>query len=215
MPDLDEKLPDIGFSVEELQYLLSVAPGESGATSGEMLNVGPVPPVDETLLVGGAALLARGQLVLDDDGRFAPVDAALVVAFILTTATRWTSITGATEDTADTGAYIESPSGGLLAQPRTLGTWWFVFLDPAAPPAEILVETVMGLIGEAKTSGALARTITADDDRSFSVRRTGDGWAHAYGATGSEMPDLISMQSTREQVSLDLAAFIARFPAAP
>src|SRR5690606_13982815 len=100
----------------ELEYLLSIAPGPSADRSAELLRVEPIPSVDEAILTGGAALLARGQLELVDGGEFKPVDAALVIAYILTNAIRWTSISGATEDAADLGVFIESPHGGVLAQ---------------------------------------------------------------------------------------------------
>lgn len=207
-----ERVPDTGFSVEELQYLLSIAPGEIADRSAQVLNVGPVPSVDETILVGGAGLLARGQLEFRDGGEFQPVDAALVIAYILTNATRWTTITGATGDTADLGVFVESPSGGLLAQPRTLGTWWFVILDPASVPAEIVIASVMGMATQGEKTGVVAQTATLEHDRTFSVRREGATWGFAYGATGAPQPEQLSETATTDELVIELASFVAYFP---
>ena len=207
-----EQVPDVGFSVQELQYLLSIAPGASADKSAEFMNVGPVPSVDDSILTGGAAILARGQLELLDGGTFAPVDSALVIAYILTNADRWTVIRGATEDSADLGLFIESPNGGLLAQPRTLGTWWFVILDPAALPGEVLIGTVMGMAHSAETSGVLAQTVTTGHDRTFAVRRTPEGWGYAYGAAGDGAPDRLEENVREDEVLIELASFIAYFP---
>src|SRR5690606_31596126 len=70
-----EQVPDVGYSVAELEYLLSIAPGASADRSAELLRVDPIPSVDEAILTGGAALLARGQLELVEGGEFKPVDA--------------------------------------------------------------------------------------------------------------------------------------------
>ena len=72
--DHQRQVSDVGFSVEELQYLLSVAPGSSADRSADLLNVAPVPSVDETIVVGGATLLSRGQLEFIEGGQFQPVD---------------------------------------------------------------------------------------------------------------------------------------------
>jgi len=207
-----EQVPDIGFSVAELQYLLSIAPGPQADKSAEWLNVGPVPSVDDTIMNGGAALLTRGQLEFLPGGEFKPVDAALVVAFILTNAVRWTRISGATDDAADLGVFIESPHGGVLAQPRTLGTWWFIILDPAAVPSEIVVSSAMGLAHEGERTGVVVQTATLTADRTFSIRRDGAGYGYAYGDTGNESPDLHSESAAIEKLLADLTTFVTDFP---
>ena len=211
-PETYESVPDIGFSVEELQYLLSIRPGAAADMSADVLNVGPVGTVDDTILVGGAALLARGQLEFVPEHGFKPIDAALVLAYVLTNAERWTIISGATEDSADAGIYVEAADGAILAQPRTLGTWWFVILDPAVPSAEILVGTVMGMADAAEEAGVLVQTRTADDDRTFSVRRRGTDWAYAYGPTGSATPEAQVDNAAMSDIVAKLASFIAHFP---
>ena len=205
-------VPDVGFSVEELQYLLSINPGSAADRSAEILNVAPVPSIDETILVGGAALLARGQLEFVEGGEFTPVDAALVVAYILTNATKWTVVTGAAEESGDLGIFVESPQGGLLAQPRTLGTWWFIILDPAAPPTEIFLGTVMGMATIAPTTAVVAQTVTDDADRTFSLQRNDGAWAYAYGTSESPTPDRIVEEAAEEDLLVEVASFYAYFP---
>jgi hypothetical protein len=204
-----DEVPDIGFSVHELHYLLSISPGESADRSAELLNVAPVPSVDESILIGGASLLTSGRLEVLDDGSFAPRDAALIVAFILTTADRWTLITGATDTAVDLGVFIESPSGAVLAQPRTLGTWWFVLLDPSAEPGEVLVDTVFGLADAAEHSGVTVRTGTRTDDRTLSVRRLRDDWAYGVGQSDRDTPDELVESVSRPVVEAAVRAFIA------
>ena len=130
----------------------------------------------------------------------------------MASSSRWTIIAGLTENASDMGLYIESPEGGLLAQPRTLGTWWFVVLDPMAPPAEILLGTVMGMVNDATITGLLARTITAEADRTFTVRRTADELGCAYGDTGAETPEALSEQAGQEKLITELASFIVYLP---
>lgn len=210
--DVPNGSADIGFSVHELQYLLGISPGESADRSAELLNVGPVPIVDETILVGGASLLSSGRLEMLGDGSFRPTDAALIVAFVLTTAHRWTVITGATEDSVDLGVFIESPSGGVLAQPRTLGTWWFVLLDPTAAPGQVLADTVFGLADQSEHTGVTVRTGSQMDDRTFSVRRQGDLWAYGQGRSSSDEPDELLEDVSRDRVMPAVRAFIEEFP---
>lgn len=216
--DGQEQVPDVGYSVAELEYLLSISPGASADRSAELLRVDPVPSVDETILTGGAALLARGQLELVEGGEFKPVDAALVIAYILTNATRWTSISGATEDAADFGLFIESPHGGILAQPRTLGTWWFIILDPASAPTDIIAGSAFGLSDEGELSdggekvGVMVQMSTLTVDRTFSFRRDGTEYGFAFGDTGSEQPEKLVDTADAEQTLTGLVSFVTSFP---
>ena len=203
-PDVD----DIGFSVHELQYLLSISPGDSADRTAELLNVAPVPNVDETILTGGASLLSSGRLEISAEGFFRPKEAALIVAFILATSHRWTIITGATDDAVDLGVFIESPSGGVLAQPRTLGTWWFVLLDPEADPGQVLVDTVFGLADAASRTGVTVRTETRTGDRTFSVRREADEWTFGVGPSDSDSPERLVENIPRAPAVQALREFI-------
>lgn len=208
-----EHVPDIGYSVAELEYLLSVAPGASADRSAELLNVAPVPSVDETILTGGAALLARGQLEFIEGGEFKPVDAALVVAYILTNAIRWTSISGATGDAADLGLFIESPHGGVLAQPRILGTWWFIILDPASVPADVIVRSAFGFAEQGDSMGVMVQMMTLEESRTFSFRKDGKDYGYAFGDTGSPEPEKLAEDVGVEETLTDLVAFINGFAA--
>ena len=209
---VQEQVPDIGYSVAELEYLLSIAPGASADRIAELLGVAPVPSVDETILTGGAALLARGQLEFIDGGEFKPVDAALVIAYILTNAVRWTSISGATEDAADLGVFIESPHGGVLAQPRTLGTWWFIILDPASVPSDIIARSAFGLAEEGEKSAVMVQMATLAEDRTFSFRQEGSDYGYACGATGGEEPEKLVEGVGAEQALTELVSFVTHFP---
>lgn len=208
-----EKVPDVGYSVAELEYLLSIAPGAAADRSAELLRVDPVPSVDETILTGGAALLARGELELLEGGEFKPVDAALVIAYILTNAVRWTSISGGTEDAADLGLFIESPHGGVLAQPRTLGTWWFIILDPESAPADIVARSAFGLTEEGEKSGAMVQMMTLEVSRTFSFRKDGKDYGYAFGDTGSSEPEKLAEDVGVEETLTELIAFINGVPA--
>ena len=133
---------DIGFSVHELQYLLSISPGDSADRTAELLNVAPVPNVDETILVGGASLLSSGRLEISAEGSFLPTEGALIVAFILSTSHRWTVITGATDDAVDLRAFA------------------------ATAPAKVAL--VLGAEGEGLTAAA----ISAPEPTGIDVRPT-------------------------------------------
>jgi len=206
-----EQVPDIGYSVAELEYLLSIAPGAAADRSANILNVAPVPSVDETILTGGAALLARGELEFLPGGEFKPVDAALVISYILTNAIRWTVITGATEDASDLGVFIESPHGGVLAQPRTLGTWWFIILDPASEPKEIITRSAFGLMEDGAEAAVLVQMMTLTEDRTFSFRREDKNYGFAFGATDAEQPEKLVDSVDAEQALTELVAFITDF----
>lgn len=208
-----EEVPDVGYSVAELEYLLSIAPGASADRSAELLRVDPVPSVDETILIGGAALLARGELELLEGGEFKPVDAALVIAYILTNAVRWTSISGGTEDATDIGVFIESPHGGVLAQPRTLGTWWFIVLDPESAPVDIIARSAFGLAEEGEKSGVMVQMMTLEVSRTFSFRKDGNDYGYAFGDTGSSEPEKLAEDVGAEETLTDLVAFINGFAA--
>jgi len=185
-----------------------------------MLDVGPVMPVNETLFVSNAALLARGQLVVGEGGRFTPVDTAFVFAFILTTATPWTSVPGVTEDTIDTGAYLESPSGGLRAQPRTARCSRNLEHSVRAGssssilqcPAKFLVSAVIGMADAVDEAEVLLQTMTANDDRTFSVHHRAAGWVYPDGPTGSAVPDAQGDAAAVSDMLTDLASFTADFP---
>jgi hypothetical protein len=209
--DEQEQVPDIGYSVAELEYLLSIAPGAAADRSANILNVAPVPSVDETILTGGAALLARGELEFLPGGEFKPVDAALVVSYILTNAIRWTVITGATEDSSDLGVFIESPHGGVLAQPRTLGTWWFIILDPAAEPKDIIARSAFGLLEDGPEAAVLVQMMTLTEDRTFSFRREGKDYGYAFAATAAEEPEKLVERADAEQALTELVAFVTDF----
>ncbi|MCW4384913.1 hypothetical protein OH146_03895 [Salinibacterium sp. SYSU T00001] len=206
-----EQVPDIGYSVAELEYLLSVAPGPKADRSAEVLNVAPVPSVDETILTGGAALLARGQLKFAEGGEFTLLDSALVVAYILTNAVRWTSISGAADDAADLGLFIESPHGGLLAQPRILGTWWFIILDPESVPSDVVARSAFGLAEQAEKSGVIVQMATLEESRAFSFRRDHDVYGYAFGETGSSEPEKLVENVGAAETLSDLVSFVTDF----
>ena len=54
--------------------------------------------------------------------------------------------------------------------------------------------------------------ITAEADRAFTVRRSGDEWGYAYGDTGTETPEILSERAGQEKLITELASFIAYFP---
>ncbi|HEV7951615.1 MAG TPA: hypothetical protein VGP24_17775, partial [Glaciihabitans sp.] len=112
----------------------------------------------------------------------------------------------------DIGIFVESPDGGLLAQPRMLGTWWFIILDPASSPVDIISDATMGLALQWEESGVLSRTFTADSDRTFSLRRRSDVWAFAIGNTEAEAPELMEEQVTQDRVVAELRRFVNEFP---
>ena len=203
---------DIGLSVGELQYLLSVSPGPAADQSALVLGVAPVPSVDETITFGAASLLAHGLVEMVDGPEFRAVGPALVVSCLLTTARRWSTIAGATEDAADTGVYIESAEGALLAQPRALGTWWFIVLDPASAPEDVVVAAALELAESDDASGVFVQTTTGSLDRTFSVRRVADSWSYAFGDSGAETPEETREGVGAETAFSELASFIRAFP---
>lgn len=208
-----DSVPDIGFTVEQLQFLLSLVPHEAAQVSADVLNVSPVPSKEETARIGGASLLANGNAEINSDGGLLPVGSALVVAYILSRATRWTVMTGADDSHSDIGVFVESPDGGLLAQPRMLGTWWFIILDPASSPVNIITDATMGLALQWEESGVLSRAFTAESDRTFSLRRRVDEWAFAVGNTEADAPELMEEQVSRDRIVAELRRFVSEFPA--
>ena len=54
--------------------------------------------------------------------------------------------------------------------------------------------------------------ITAEADRTFTVRRSGEEWGYAYGDTGAETPEVLSERAGQEKLITELASFIVYFP---
>lgn len=208
----DEQGAQYGFSRTELEYLLSVTPGPSADRGAKLLRVAPVASVDESILIGGAALLSRGLLEFRDGGEFAPVEEAMIIAFILGTATRWSTIAPTADDQAGAAVFIESPGGGVLAHQGPLSTWWFVILDPDAVAGEVVLGVAMGLAHEEAASGVVVQTATLEHDRTFSLRRDGDSWSYAHGDTGSPEPEAMVQDASLDDVIIELASFAAYFP---
>jgi len=209
-PDTD--IPDIGFSVAELQYLLSVAPGPIADRSAEVFNVGPIPTEGTELIVGAGALLAHGLLEMVSEDDFQLREAALVISYILTNATRWTVIGGATDEGGDLGVFVQAPAGALLAQPRVFGTWWFVLIGADAPADEIVISTATSFADAADATGVYVRPSTLVTDETFSIRRVGSTWGYAAGTSESDTPALLVDDATRESTLAALAEFLGSLP---
>ena len=206
-------VPDIGFSVPELVYLLNSVPGPVADRSAEIFSVGPLLPDDVDIINGGGALLAHGLLAMNGVGEFELQDAALVVSYILCNAESWTVIGGGTDEGGDLGVFVKSPMGALLAQPRALGTWWFVLIDANAPREEIVADMAGSFADASESTGVYVRQLTLHHDRTFSLRQVRNVWGYAEGTSESDTPDTIVEDVDRQAVFTALTQFMDSFPA--
>lgn len=200
-----------GFSSPELQHLLASGTGKSSKRSAELLGLAPLPSMEETVLVGGAALLVRGQLSILDDIDVVPKDAALDVGYALTNALRWMVLKGASDGTSQLCLYVESDKAAVYARPGELGTWWFTILDPAIGSEQVVAATVMSMAHVAEDSAVIVRDISAAGDHTFSIQRRGKDWGYAHGKSDAATPETLVEDADPDAMLNDLTLFITRF----
>jgi hypothetical protein len=202
-----------GFSQAELLYLLTTGPGETADFTAAVLGLDLVENREILVDAGASALLARRSLVFSDDQQaVVPQQEALMLAYVLTNATRWTSFGVAAEDSGDSGFLIEAEEGRILAQPRALNTWWFIFLDVNAPIDEIFASTATALTVEGAETAVYAQISTPAAVRAFTIHRTPDDWSYAWGVPGEDEPRELVEGTRVEDVTRALEAFSADFP---
>lgn len=213
VPDIDdtETVAPTGFSAQELQHLLSSGTGGSSDRSAELLGLNPLPSLDETVLVGGAALLVRGQLSVLDDTDVVPKDAALDVGYALSNATRWIVIKGASAGTSQLAIYIESDKAVVFARRGELGTWWFTILNPSILAEQVVVTSVMSMAHVADDSAVIVRAIGTASDQTFSIQRRGKDWGYAHGKSDAAKPETLVEDADPDAMLTDLIAFVTGF----
>ena len=202
-----------GYSEAELLYLLTTSPGETADFSARVLGLDLVENRELLVDAGASALLARRSLVFADDSQSViPHQEALMLAYILTNAKRWTTYGVIAKDSGDSGFLIEADEGRVLVQPRALGTFWFIFLDVNAPIDEIFAATATSLTVEGAETAVLAEISSLTDVRAFTIHRTPNDWSFAWGIPGESEPRERVEGTTFDVVEIALKAFSAEFP---
>lgn len=202
-----------GFAQAELLYLLTTSPGEVADFSAVVLGLDQIENRDILVDAGASSLLARRSLVFSDDQKsVVPQQEALMLAYVLTNATRWTTFGVAAKDSGDSGFLIEAKEGRVLAQPRALGTWWFIFLDVNASIDDIFASTAAGLTVEGEETAVFAEISSLTEVRAFTIHRTPEDWSYAWGIPGEEAPRERVEGTTAVAVDSALKAFSAAFP---
>ncbi|MGV8851680.1 MAG: hypothetical protein ACOH1M_03820 [Rhodoglobus sp.] len=199
----------IGLSYAEVLYLLAMKPGLSADRTRESLRLDDVEDFEKIALVGASCLMARGLLAYTEDGKsIGAIEQALYIRVVLTNATQWTEFQVTDGgDAGDTGFFIESSQGQLLLQPRAFDTWWFVLLDPDAPPEEILTMTALEWGDSAPEMAVFIRRRSLELDRSFTIHVDKGSWAYAFGVTDDPEPDERHERASRDDVTAALRSF--------
>ena len=212
MPDPadPDDLASLGFTVDQLRFLLSLLPGAAADHSARVLQVDPVPPAQEALSAGGAELLARGDLELSEDGSVQPSGEVAAVVYALTRARAWHTVTGATETGVDSAVFVQSDGIGVLAQPRALGTWWFLLIEPSAPADEVVGDLADGYLALSETSAIEVVSSAGGPEVVFTAQRAEGGWGYASGARDAERPEVEAPVATERETRDALRAWVRR-----
>ena len=205
-------LDHTGFSIPELEHLLSHRPGPSADALSAVLNIGPVTSPAETVLTGGASLFVRGLLAFTNESTLELQGVSNQIALILTGAERWTVFAARSTDARDAGLLVESPEGTLMAHPRGLGTWAFILIDPDAAIDRLVSQSAMAYADSSEPVAVLVRTATHDVARNFNISRDGDDWRFACGPADAEDPELSREHATADEVAEHLSEFIGAWP---
>jgi hypothetical protein len=201
-----------GFSQAELLYLLTVAPGETADFTAAILGLDAVENKEILVDAGASALLARRSLVFSEDQKsVVPHQEALMLAYVLTNATRWTTFGVAAKDSGDSGFLIEAEEGRVLAQPRAINTWWFIFLDVNANIDDIFASTAIALTVNGHETAVYAQISTPSKTQAFTIHRTPEDWSYAWGVPGEDEPQERVEHTTADVVAQALNSFSANF----
>lgn len=210
--ELDESQQP-GFSQAELLYLLTTNPSPAADFSASVLGIDALDNAELLIELGASSLLAHRSLVFSEDSQaVVPQREALLLAYVLTSAKRWTTFGVVAADSGDSGFLIEADEGRVLAQPRALNTWWFIFLDTEASIDAIFADTATSLTVAGAETAVYAEIATLTDSRGFSLYRSNDEWSYAWGIPGDTEPKVHVDDATAAEVDTALVAFSADFP---
>lgn len=200
-PGVDQ-LNVVGFTAQELAYLLSLNQTGGGDRIVEQLHLGADWNSLEIIAIGASSLLARGDLFSDDGVTLEPTGRALEIGAILTLSKRETEFAVVANELTEAAILFESAGGTLLCQPRALGTWWFTPIAQSAGRGDVIGE-VISVLAEA-IHGSIALTIRSTTDRASATltarRVAGEGWEVAYGETGATEPQVERLEDDPTEV---------------
>ena len=215
--EAEQEAVQVGFSYVELLYMTE-APGEAQPAMSRAL-MGLADPseseaeLEKLIAIGGSTLTARNMVSFTDDGlKVLLADDALFVSYVLSNAQRWTKFESINGAAGDVGFLIESALGSVLAQPRAMDTWWFIFLTPDASSAGLIADSAIALASQGKESAVFVHVLSLDYDYSFTIHHKEPEWAYAHGTSGNEVPDARVENTDQTAVVTALRSFIDGLP---
>lgn len=215
--DDQQEVVQVGFSYVELLYMTE-APGERQPAMSRAL-MGLADPsesaaeLEKLIAIGGSTLTARNMVSFSDDGlKVLLADDALFVSYVLSNAQRWTKFESINGSAGDVGFLIESALGSVLAQPRAMDTWWFIFLTPDTSSAGLVADSAIALTDQGEESAVFVHVLSLDYDYSFTIHHKDAEWAYAHGTSGNETPDARVEDTDQATVATALQTFIDGLP---
>lgn len=165
-----------GFGFAEIAYLLRSSSTTQARKTAAVLRLTDELDSEQMCTAGASSLLARG--FASAKGEDIELEGpAMVLAYAMGQATRWTEISLMTGDSIDTVVHVESDKVKVLLQPRTLATWFVFAQDPALDGAVAEMDIIEEHVRRTGTGTAyvLSRSLNAEDH--LMLRPDSGAWA--------------------------------------
>ncbi|SEF00697.1 hypothetical protein SAMN04489740_3689 [Arthrobacter alpinus] len=171
-----ESAESYGFGFAEVAYVLRSTSTAQARKSAAVLRLTDELDSDQLCVAGASSLLARG--FASAQGEDIELEGpAMVLAYALAQATRWTEISLMTGDSIDTVVHVESDKVKVLLQPRTLSTWFVFAQDPTLDGAAAEMDIIEEHVRQTKTGTAYVLSRTLDSEDHLMIRPDSQAWA--------------------------------------
>ncbi len=171
-----ESAESYGFGFAEVAYLLRSSSTVQARKSAAVLRLTEELDSDQLCIAGASSLLARG--FASAKGEDIELEGpAVVLAYAMGQATRWTEISLMTGESIDTVVHVESDKVKVLLQPRTLSTWFAFAQDPTIDGAVAEMDIIEEHVRQTKTGTAYVLSRTQDAEDHLMIRPDAGAWA--------------------------------------
>lgn len=171
-----ETVESYGFGFAEIAYLLRSTSTARARKTAAVLRLSEELDSDQLCIAGASSLLARG--FASANGEDIDLEGpAMVLAYALGQANRWTEISLISGDSIDTVVHVESDKVKVLLQPRMLSTWFAFAQDSAVDGAAAELELIEEHVRQTKTGTAYVLSRTLDLEDHVMIRPDSGAWA--------------------------------------
>lgn len=165
-----------GFGFAEIAYLLRSASTPQARKSAAVLRLNDELESDQLCIAGASSLLARG--FASANGEDIDLEGpAVVLAYAMGQADRWTEISLMSGDSIDTVVHVESDKVKVLLQPRTLSTWFAFAQDPGLDGAVAELDLIEEHVRQTGTGTAYVLSRTLESEDHLMIRPDAGTWA--------------------------------------